>query len=206
MSLAVTASIASPPRIKVKFQPIEFPRPGVDGVRNNAWDVAFLVIDPARGADADFSAPYMESDFTLVVPAGSALRSFTDADQPGIRIGVPRGDALDLSLTRIVKQAELVRVDNQAAGADLLSAGQTNAYAAPRPALEGMAAHLSGSRVLDDSFATISFAAFTPEGHDRRLAYFGEFLEEAKASGLIKGFIEGAGLRGMKVAPRAKSN
>jgi polar amino acid transport system substrate-binding protein len=55
-------------RIKVEFQPIEYPRPGVvlDGARNNTWDVTFLVIDPARAADADFSPPYMESDFTLL--------------------------------------------------------------------------------------------------------------------------------------------
>jgi polar amino acid transport system substrate-binding protein len=204
--LAVDLGRALAARIKVEFQPIEYPRPGVvlDGTRNNAWDVTFLVIDPARAAEADFSAPYMASDFTLLVPAGSAIRNFADADQPGIRIGVPRGDAVDLRLTRIVKKAELVRVDNQAAGADLLRTRQTHAYAAPRPALIGMSAHLSGSRVLEDSFATISFAAFVPKGHDLHLAYVGEFLEEAKASGLIKTFIGHAGLRGMKVAPPAK--
>jgi len=206
--VAVDIARALAARIKVEFQPIEYPRPGVvlDGARNNTWDVTFLVIDPARAADADFSPPYMEGDFTLLVPAGSAIRNFADADQPGVRIGVPRGDAVDLRLTRIVKQAELVRVDNQAAGADLLRTGRTHAYAAPRPALLGMSAHLSGSHVLEDSFATISFAAFVPKGHDANLAYVGEFLEEAKASGLIKSFIERAGLRGMKVAPPAKSN
>jgi len=209
--VAVDIARALAARIKVELQPVEYPRPGLvlEGARNNAWDVAFLVIDPARAADADFSAPYMESDFTLLVPAGSAIRNFAEADQPGARIGVPRGDAVDLRLTRIAKQAELVRVDNQAAGADLLRSGRINAYAAPRPALLGMSAHLSGSHVLDDSFATISFAAFVPKGHEGHaghLAYASEFLEEAKASGLIKSFIERAGLRGMKVAPPAKSN
>jgi polar amino acid transport system substrate-binding protein len=195
-------------RLKVEFQPIEYPRPGLvlDGARNNAWDVTFLVIDPARSADADFSSPYMESDFTLLVPPAAAIGNFADADRPGIRIGVPRGDAVDLRLTRIAKQAVLVRVDNQTAGADLLRTGEINAYAAPRPALLGMSAHLSGSHVLEDSFATILFAAFVPKGHGRQLAYVGEFLEEAKASGLIRTFIERAGLRGMKVAPPAKSN
>jgi polar amino acid transport system substrate-binding protein len=195
-------------RIKVEFQPVEYPRPGVvlEGAKNNAWDVTFLVIDPKRAADADFSAPYMESGFTLLVPAGSPIRNFADADQPGIHIGVPRGDAVDLRLTRIVKKAELVRVDNQAAGADLLRTGQIHAYGAPRPALVGMSAHLPGTQVLDDSFATISFAAFVPKGHDQHLAYAGEFLEDAKASGLIKSFIERAGLRGMKVAPPAKTD
>src|SRR5262249_19746725 len=99
-----------------------------------------------------------------------------------------------------------VRVDNQAAGADLLRTGRTHAYAAPRPALLGMSARLSGSHVLEDSFATISFAALVPKGHSDRLAYVGEFLEDAKASGLIRSFIERAGLHGMKVAAPVKSN
>jgi polar amino acid transport system substrate-binding protein len=110
-----------------------------------------------------------------------------------------------LRLTRIVKKAELVRVDNQAAGADLLRTGQTHAYAAPRPALTGMSSLLPDSHVLEDSFATLSFAGFVPKGQDLHLAYVGEFLEEAKASGLIKTLIEHAGLRGMKVAPPARS-
>ena len=195
-------------RMKVEFQPIVYPRPGLvlGSAKNNAWDVAFLVTDPARAADADFSAPYMESDFTLLVPAGSSIRNFANADQSGIHIGVPRGDAVDLRLTRIVKKAELVRVDNQGAGADLLRTGRIDAYAAPRPALLGMSARLSGSRVLEDSFATISYAGVVPKGQDQRLAYVGEFLEEAKATGQIKTLIDHAGLRGIKVAPPAKSN
>jgi polar amino acid transport system substrate-binding protein len=66
-----------------------------------------------------------------------------------------------------------------------------------------MSARLPGSRVLDDSFATIAFAGFVPKGQDSRLTYVGEFLEEAKTSGLIKTLIEQAGLRGMKAAPPA---
>jgi len=192
-------------RIHVEFQPIEYNRPGLvlAGAKANAWDVAFLVLDPARDNDADFSAPYMESDFTLLVPVASAIRKFADADQSGIRIGVPRGDAVDLNLTRLAKNALLVRVDNQAAGGDLLRTGQIDAYAAPRPALLGLSSHIAGSHVLEDSFATISFAAFVPKGHDEHAAYVGEFLEDAKGSGLIKSFIEAAGLHGIKVAPAA---
>jgi polar amino acid transport system substrate-binding protein len=206
--VAVDIARALAARMKVELQAIEYARPGVvlEGARNNAWDVTFLVVDPARAANADFSRPYMESDFTLLVPPGSAIRNFADADQPGVRIGVPRGDAVDLRLTRIAKQAELLRVDNQAAGADLLRTGRIHAYAAPRPALLGMSARLPGSHVLEDSFATISFAAFVPKGHDATLAYVAEFLEDAKTSGLIKSFIDRAGLRGMKVAPPRKAN
>ena len=192
----------------VTLQPVEYPRPGavLDGVSTNAWDVAFLVIDPARAGAADVSAPYMQSDFTYLVPAASSLSNVADVDRPGIRIGVPRGDAVDLVLSRILKQATLVRVENQAAGAELLRTGQTSAYAAPRPVLLALSGQLPGSHVIDDAFATISFAAFVPKGNAAHLAYVGEFLEEAKASGLIKQSIDQNGLRGLKVALPVKPN
>jgi polar amino acid transport system substrate-binding protein len=144
----------------------------------------------------------MESDFTYLVPTGSSIHKVADADQPRVRIGVPRGDAVDLRLSRILKQAALVRADSQAAGVDLLRRGQIDAYAAPRATL--LAAQLPGSQVLADGFATISFAAFVPKGNAGHLAYVSEFIEEAKATGLVKQIIERAGLRGVKVAPPAK--
>jgi polar amino acid transport system substrate-binding protein len=195
-------------RIGIDLQPVEYPRPGavLNGAPTNAWDVAFLVIDPARGADADFSPPYMQSDFTYLVPSASPISKVTDADQPEVRIGVPRGDAVDLVLSRLLKHAVLVRVDNQAAGADLLRAGQISAYAAPRPALLALSAQLTGSHVIQEGFATISFAGFVPKGHAEHLSYVAEFLEDAKVSGLLKQFIEHNRLRGLNVAPPAKPN
>jgi polar amino acid transport system substrate-binding protein len=58
-----------------------------------------------------------------------------------------------------------------------------------------------GSRVLDDGFAEISYAAIVPKGQAARLAYLNEFLENAKQSGLVKRIIESLGLQGVKVAP-----
>jgi len=39
-----------------------------------------------------------------------------------------------------------------------------------------------------------------PEGQSARLAYISEFIEQAKASGLVQQAIERAGLPGYKVA------
>jgi polar amino acid transport system substrate-binding protein len=193
-------------RVGVPLQIVEYPRPGAvfDGAQSGAWDVTFLVVDPDRTAEAKVSPPYMQSEFTYLVPAGSAIRDVADADQPGISIGVPRGDAVDLSLSRILKQAQLVRAESQAAGIDLLRAGQVNAYAAPRSALLALSAQVPGSHVLPDAFATTSWAAFVPKGHDERLAYVTAFVEEAKANGLLAQLIEREGLRGVEVTPVAK--
>lgn len=190
-------------RIGVALEVVEYPRPGAvfEGAHTGAWDVTFLVVDPLREAAADASPPYMRSEFTYLVPAGSPIHNLAEADQPGIKIGVPRGDAVDLSLSRILKRAQLIRAETQAAGIDLLRRGAINAYAAPRSALMVLSPRVPGSHVLADAFAQISWAAFVPKGHDGRLAYVTAFVEQAKADGMVAQFIAREGLQGIEVTP-----
>ena len=204
--LAVDLGRALATRIGVDFVAVEYPRPGaiLEGVQTNAWDVAFLVVDPERAKEVDFAPPHTQSDFTYLVPAGSSIHKVADADQPGIRIAVPRGDGVDLRLTRLLKKAELVRTDTLSAAVELVRTGGAHARAGPRQAVLAESVKLPGSRVLADGFAVISSAALVPKGHAGRLAYVSEFIEEAKASGLVKKIIEDAGLRGVQVAPARK--
>jgi polar amino acid transport system substrate-binding protein len=193
-------------RIGVDFVAVEYPRPGaiIEGAQTNAWDVAFVVIDPERAKRVDFATPHTQSDFTYLVPAASSIYKVADADQPGIRIAVPRGDGVDLRLTPLLKQAELVRTDSIAAAVELVRTGGAHARAGPRPALLAESVRLPGSRVLADSFAVFFDAAMVPKGHAGRLAYISEFIEEAKASGLVQQAIERAGMQGLQVAPAAR--
>jgi len=195
-------------KIGVQLEPIEYPRPGaiLADVKNNEWDVTFLVADPARSAEADFSPPYLQTDFTYLVPAGSSKRSVADMDQPGIRIAVPRGDASDLRLTQILKHAELVRIDGIAAAIEMVHGGKVDAYAGPRSLLLALSNKAPGSRVLDDGFANISYVAMVPKDKGGRIAYVSDFIEEAKATGLVKQTIEDANLRGLQVAPPGRVN
>ena len=109
------------------------------------------MVDPVRAAEGDFSPPYMQCDFTFLVPAGSSIRNVADADQPGVRIAVPRGDTSDLRLSKILNRAELVRTDSIADAMNLLRTGHGDAYAGPRPVALAESAQLPGSRVLEDA-------------------------------------------------------
>jgi polar amino acid transport system substrate-binding protein len=185
-------------RIGVDLVAIEYPRPGavIEGAGSNAWDVAFLVVDANRAKQADFSRLYLQTDSTYLVLAGSSIHNVADADQPGIRIAAPRGDGSDLELTRVLKRAELVRTDTIAAALELVRVGKADARGGPRPVLLAESAELPDSRVLDDGFTVVSYAALVPKGAGGRLAYVNEFIDEAKATGLVKRIIESAGLRG----------
>ena len=190
-------------RMGVQFTSVEYPRPGavIDGLRTNAWDISVLIVDPVRAEQVDFSTPFMQTDLTYLVAAGSTIQSAADTDRQGIRIAVARGDTSDLYLTRVLKRAELVRTDSIAAAVELLRSGSVNAVALNRPSLIVQSAALPGSRVLSDGFAEIYSAMAVPKGHDGRLAYINEFIEEAKASGLVNRMIETLALQGVRAAP-----
>jgi len=175
--------------------PVEYPTPGevVEGLTAGACDVAFLVVDPSRAALVDFSPPYVERDFTYLVPADSAIRSVADADQPGVRIAVVRTHASEFALSCIVQHAELVRTDVLDAAFDLLRSGQVDCLASARQDLRKYATHLHGARVLEGRYGSSVAAMAVPKGHPGWLAYISAFVEEAKASGLVQRAIERAG-------------
>ena len=79
-------------------------------------------------------------------------------------------------------------------------AGQADAFASIRGVLLAHSAKLSGSRVLDEHYGDNLLGMVVPKGQAARLAYISEFIEQAKASGLVQQAIERAGLPGHKVA------
>jgi polar amino acid transport system substrate-binding protein len=168
-------------------------------------DVGSLGFDPARADQVGgFTPPFMEVEYTCLVPAASAIRSVADLDRPGIRIAVVRNHASTLALARIVKQAEQVSAETPDAAFDLLRTGRADAWASVRPALLDYSAKLSGSRVLEDSYGANFPALVVPKGQTARLAYISEFVEAAKASGVVKRAIDRAGQPGYRVAAPAR--
>jgi polar amino acid transport system substrate-binding protein len=200
---AVTVQIAQAlaARLGVEVQLVGFPAPPavVECLKAGACDLAYMGIDPSRTAEVGFSLPFMQQDFTYLVPAGSSIRSAADADRPGVRIAVVRNHASTLALNRILKHAEPVGVEVPDAAFELLRAGHADTWASPRYSLLEYSTQLPGSRVLEDRYGANLIALAVPKGQAGRLAYISEFIEGAKASGLVQRAIEHAGLRGYQV-------
>jgi polar amino acid transport system substrate-binding protein len=190
-------------RLGVELLPIEYAAPPkvMEALNAGACDVGFLGIDSSRIAEVDFSPPLMEVDWTYLVPAGSSIHSVADADRSEVRIAVVRHHAMDLALGRILNHAKPLRAETPDGTFDMLRAGQADVQAGVRSALLEYSTELPGSRVLEDRYGSNSVAMAVPKGQAKRLAYISEFVEEAKASGLVQRAIERAGLRGIAVAP-----
>ena len=186
--IAMDLARAFAARLGIELLPVEYPTPAevLESLKAGACDVGFLVIDPTRAAVVDFSPPYLEREFTYLVPAGSPIRSVADADQPGVRIAVVRTHASELALSRIVKRAELLRAESLDTAFHWLSAGNVDVLASAREDLAKYATQLPGSRVLADRYGASFSAMAVPKGHAGRLAYVSEFIAEAKASGLVQ--------------------
>jgi polar amino acid transport system substrate-binding protein len=190
-------------RLGVEVQLVGSPTPTavVECLKAGACDVGFLGITPSRAAEVGFAPPHMLVPFTYLVPVGSSIRSVADADNPGVRIAVVRNHASTLALSRIMKHAELVGAEIPDAAFDLLRTGHADAFASALPPLLAYSTQLPGSRVLEDRYGANIHAMAVPKGQSGRLAYISEFIEEAKASGLVQRAIERAGQRGIQVAP-----
>lgn len=182
----------------VEVELVEYPGPRqvLEGLRADACDVAFLGSD--RTAEVDFSRPIIQFDFTCLVLAASSIRRVADADRPGVRIAVVSDHASTVALSRILKHAELVHAEIPDAALDMLCGGRADVLASVRPWLLEASTHLPGSRVLEDRYGVNHLAMVVPMGHAEWLAHINEFIEQAKASGLVQRAIERAGWRGVQ--------
>ena len=163
----------------------------VESLAAGSCDVGSLGFDPARAAAVGgFSPPFMQVDYTYLVPAGTAIRSVADADQPAIRIAAVRQHASTLALLRMLKHAAPVNADSPDEAFELLRAGRVDAWASIRPALAD-GRRLPGALVLAESYGANRPALVVPKGHAARLAAINEFVVAAKASGLLRRIIDG---------------
>jgi polar amino acid transport system substrate-binding protein len=175
-------------------------------LKAGACDLLFLPRDARAAAVGDFSPPIFQFDYTLLVPPGSSIRSVADADRPGVRIAALRNHASTNELSAQLKQAQLVYADTPDPTFDLLRTGKADAMASARPTLLAYSTQLPDSRVLEDRYGANINRMVVPKGQAGWLAYVSEFVEEAKASGLVQKAIDRAGPRGSTVAPLGDSN
>ena len=162
--------------------------------------MVFLPKDARAVSIGEFSFPFIQSEFTFLVPAGSAILRASDADKPGIRIAAVRGHASAATLTQLTKQAEVVLGENEQSAFESLRTGQVHAFASTRQALRKVAKELPGSQVLADHYGAQLNRVVVPKGRAAWLAFANEFVEEAKRSGLVQRAIEREGTDAFELA------
>jgi polar amino acid transport system substrate-binding protein len=192
-------------RLGVAFEIVAYKGAGqmADAAAAGTWDVAFLGAEPARANEIAFTAAYLEIPSGYLVPAGSPIRGMAEVDSDGVRVAVAAKSAYDLYLSRSLQRATLVRAEGIDASYELFVKDRLDALAGLKPRLATDAEKLPGSRILEGSFTAIQQAIGTPRVRVAGAKYLREFVEEAKASGLVARAIDRHHVRGVNVAPMA---
>ena len=101
---------------------------------------------------------------------------------------------------RTLKHAKLVRADGIDNSYHIFVEQKLEALAGLKPRLITDAQTLQGSRVLEGRFSTVQQSIGTPKGREAGRKFLTDFVDEAKATGLIAKTIDQNGIRGVSVA------
>jgi polar amino acid transport system substrate-binding protein len=176
----------------------------VDAVKAAQVDIAFVAIDPVRGADMLQTPPYVVIEGAYLVRNDSPIRKNDEVDRAGNRVVVGNGSAYDLFLTRELKAAKLVKAPTSPTVTDLMLAQNLEVAAGVKQQLQADAKRLPGLRLLDGRFMVILQAMGLPKGRDAGARYVTAFVEEMKASGFVAAALARHRIEGAEVAPPAK--
>jgi polar amino acid transport system substrate-binding protein len=192
-------------RLGVPIRYVPFAKPGLlaDAADDDVWDIGLIGAEPQRAEKIAFTAAYAEIEATYLVPAGSKVTAIEQVDRPGIRIAVSARSAYDLWLERNIKHATVLRVEGGPAALAKFRDEKLDALAGLRPGLLTDLQSLPGARILDGQFTAVQQAIGTRRRNAAGAAFLRDFVEQAKVSGLVAGFIEKFKVRGLSVAPAA---
>jgi polar amino acid transport system substrate-binding protein len=165
-------------------------------------DVAFTNRTAARQKEMDFGPAYLLIELGFLVPAGSSITSseLAGLDQKGRRIGVAAGSTSEGTLSRELKNAEVVRATTNQQGAELVAAGKIDAFATNKATLFELVERVPGTKVLAGRWGEERHGIAIPKGREQGLPVIKTFTEDVIAQGLVKAAMDRAGLRGAQVA------
>jgi polar amino acid transport system substrate-binding protein len=173
----------------------------VDKTASGALDVAFMPMDEERKQRVDFGPAYFVIESTYLVTGSSGIQKLADIDRPNVRIVGIANTATIRAAGKSLHQAMLTPARSIDDALALLAAGKADALALTHDSLPPLAAKIPGSRILEGAFLQAGVAIAVPKERPLALAYVSEFLQGAKATGVVQQAFEHAGLQGLAVAP-----
>lgn len=174
----------------------------VEAVVAEQADVGFFAIDPIRGAEIAFTAPYVLIEGFYLVKAESPVQSNEDVDRVGNRIVVGKGSAYDLYLSRALKNAQILRSPTSPTVVETFLKEGAEVAAGVRQQLEADARRHGNLRLLNERFMVIQQAMGMPKSRGQKAADFlRRFVEDMKANGFVASALERHQIHGALVAP-----
>ncbi len=176
----------------------------VEALERDQADIGFFAIDPKRGEQIAFTAPYVLIEGSYLVRDDSPLQSNDEVDRAGTRVVVGQGSAYDLFLSRALQSAEIVRAPTSPAVVEVFVEQHADVAAGVRQQLESDLARLPGHRLLPGRFMVIQQAMGVGKARGAAAAaMLAAYVERQKASGFVAEALARHGIQGASVAPAA---
>ncbi|MGW5362064.1 transporter substrate-binding domain-containing protein [Actinopolymorpha pittospori] len=185
--------------VPVELRCFDAARKSYEAMASGQADLCFLAVDPAREAEVAFTAPYVVIEAVFVVRQDSDFTKPDDVDRPGVRVGVKRGSAYDLFLSRTLQHASVVRGEE---GADEFREQGLEVAAGIRQPMTKYAAADSGLRLIEERFMQIQQAVGTTRTRrPETVQFLRDVVEELKANGFVAESLRRANQLDATVAP-----
>jgi polar amino acid transport system substrate-binding protein len=198
VTVDIARELAARLAVQVEFVCVTAARESFDAMMAGQADICFLAIEPEREAQVAFTAPYVLIEGVFAVPDQSSLATVADVDRDGVRIGVKRGSAYDLYLSRTLRHATVVR--GAEGTAEFLTQNLEAAAGIREPMTDFVATH-TGYRLIEGRFMQIRQAVGTAaSAHSETKRFLHELVEELKATGFVADSLRRSG-QSATVAP-----
>ncbi len=202
VSIDLARGFASRLGVPVELVVVDAAQKSVEAVESGGGDVGFFAVDPVRGAGIAFTAPYVLIEGAYLVRDGSPLADNGQVDRAGVRVMAARGSAYDLFLTRELKAATIVRTTTSQAVVDAFLAEGADVAAGVKQQLEADAKRVGGVRLLPGRFMEIRQAmGIAKTRGDEAARCLADYVEEAKAAGVVRDALARHRIEGAAVAP-----
>jgi polar amino acid transport system substrate-binding protein len=172
-----------------------------DACSSGAIDIGFMPADDERRTRVDFSPPYFVIENTYLVAGPSAIRTLADVDRREVTVVGIAGSTTMRAAERSLKSAKVVPAKSVDEAMGMMKAETAQAFALTHDALPTLQKQLPGSRILDGAFQTTGVAIAIHKDRPAALAYVKDFVESAKANGIVRRAFDDAGLNRLPVAP-----
>ena len=195
--------IATALGVPVKYVTFKSPGELGDQVGKDVWDIGLIGAEPQRAEKIQFTAAYVEIEATYMVPERSPIKSIADVDRKGVRIAVSARSAYDLWLVNNIRNATLVQVSGLDAAYEKFMSDKLEVLAGLRPGLLKDVEKAPGLKILEGKFTAVQQAVGTAKANVEAAGFLADFVEKAKKSGMVQGFIDRHRVKGLTVAPPA---
>jgi polar amino acid transport system substrate-binding protein len=146
--------------------------------------ISSMTATDERRQSIDFSDPYLRTGLCLLVNSSSDVQSAGDLDKPGRNVAVVKATTGHLWATEHSKQANVLVLGEESAGALEVSQGKADAFIYDQMStLRNWTKHRDHTRAILQPFKEEQWAVAIAKGNDELRAKVNEFLKEYRAQG-----------------------